>query len=551
VLLAIAQAYRERRQEVLDAAQRLTSHLEPGVPLGAGGDGADRLTPSMLDEAAQRLAPQFDAANGGFGGAPKFPAAMALDFLLRHYVRTGNRHSLEMVEHTLRKMATGGIYDQLGGGFHRYAVDDVWLVPHFEKMLYDNALLARLYLRAYQATGDAFYRRIAEETIDYVLREMTGPAGGFYSSQDADSEGVEGKFFTWTTAQLAEVLGAEEARPVARLYGATDQGNFEHTNVLHRPAALAEVVVQEGIAEAELAERLERARRRLFEAREGRVKPGRDDKVLTAWNGLMLRSLAEAAAVLEREDYARAAVKNAEFLLGELRRGDKVLRTWKDGRAKLDGYLEDYALLADALLAVYSLTFDGRWLREATAVATAMVDRFWENDPGLFYDTAADAERLIVRPRDVLDNATPSGNSVATGVLLKLAALTGNVDDQRRATAVLGALRDAMARYPTAFGELLGALDFSLGPTIEVTLVGAPRAEETRALLRETYRRFRPTALVLGRAPEDGESPSLSPLFEGREQRDGRATAYVCVGYTCSPPATEPADLARLLDEAR
>jgi uncharacterized protein YyaL (SSP411 family) len=563
VLMAIAQAYRERREDVLKAADQLTAHLEPGIPAGARDAAAGNLTPALLDEAAQRLASQFDATNGGFGGAPKFPAAMTLDFLLRHHVRTGNRHSLEMVQISLDKMARGGIYDQLGGGFHRYAVDDIWLVPHFEKMLYDNALLARLYLRAFQVTGNPFYRRIAEETIDYVLREMTHPDGGFYSSQDADSEGEEGKFFTWTTAQLAEVLGADDARLIAQVYGASDQGNFEHTNVLHRPVALAEIAGEHDMPEAELTERVERARRWLFEAREGRIKPGRDDKVLTAWNGLMLRSLAEAAAVLEREDYARAAVKNAEFLLRELRRGDMVLRTWKDGRvgvhglggahgrAPLPGYLEDYALLADALLAVYSLTFDGRWLREAIGVARTMVDRFWEDDSGLFYDTAADAERLIVRPRDVLDNATPSGSSVATGVLLRLAAITGEADDQRRATSVLSALRDAMARHPTAFGELLGALDFYLGPTVEVTVIGAPGSEDTRALVRNVYGRFRPTALILGRAPDDRGTMALSPLFEGREPREGRATAYVCVGYTCSPPATEPAELASLLDETR
>jgi uncharacterized protein YyaL (SSP411 family) len=557
VLLAIAQAYHERREDVLKAADQLTAHLEPGIPAGARDTEAGRLTPALLDEAAQRLASQFDATNGGFGGAPKFPAAMTLDFLLRHHVRTGNRHSLEMVAVSLDKMARGGIYDQLGGGFHRYAVDDIWLVPHFEKMLYDNALLARLYLRAFQVTGNPLHRRIAEETIDYVLREMTHPDGGFYSSQDADSEGEEGKFFTWTTAQLAEVLGAGDARLIAQVYGASDQGNFEHTNVLHRPVALAEIAGEHGLSETDLAERVDRARRRLLEAREGRIKPGRDDKILTAWNGLMLRSLAEAAAVLEREDYARAAVTSAEFLLRELRDGDKVLRTWKDGRAgahgraPLAGYLEDYALLADALLTVYSLTFDGRWLREAIGVAAAMVDRFWADDPGLFYDTAADAERLIVRPRDVLDNATPSGSSVATGVLLKLAAITGDADDQRRAESVLSALRDAMARHPTAFGELLGDLDFSLGPTVEITVIGAPGTEDTRALVREVYRRFRPTSLILGRAPDDRDSMALSPLFEGREPRENRPTAYVCVGYTCSPPTTEPADLASLLDETR
>jgi uncharacterized protein len=548
VLLAIAQAYRERRGDVVSTAERLTERLQPAVPAGGGGGS---VSAAVLDEAAQRLASQFDAANGGFGGAPKFPAAMALDFLLRHHVRTGNRHSLEMVEISLEKMARGGIYDQLGGGFHRYAVDDIWLVPHFEKMLYDNALLARLYLRAYQATGKPFYRRIAEETIDYVLREMTDPAGGFYSSQDADSEGEEGKFFTWTISELVQVLGPDETPLIARVFGAEPAGNFEHTNVLHRPVDLTALAAEAGIDEAALAERVERARRTLFDAREQRVKPGRDDKVLTAWNGMMLRALAEAAAVLERDDYAAAAVANAEFLLGALRDGDRVLRTWKDGRAKLDGYLEDYALLADALLAVYSLTFDPRWLREADAVAAAMVNRFWENDSGVFYDTAADAQQLIVRPRDILDNATPSGNSVAVGVMLRLATLTGDADHARRAALVLEGHQEAMARYPTAFGELLGALDFFVGPVTEITLVGTRDAPDTRALLREVYRRFRPLAMVIGRDPEDAESPSLSPLFEGREQRAGVATAYVCTGYTCSAPATEPEQLRRELDAER
>jgi len=550
VLTSIAQAYRERQDEVTKAATQITSQLQPGVPMVAG-DGAATLTPALLDEAAQRLATQFDAHSGGFGGAPKFPPAMALDFLLRHHVRTGNRYSLEMVEVTLEKMARGGIYDQGGGGFHRYAVDDVWLVPHFEKMLYDNALLTRIYLRGYQVTGNAFYRRIAEETIDYVLREMTDPAGGFYSAQDADSEGVEGKFFAWTTAQLTEVLGAEEGELIARVFGATERGNFEHTNVLHRPLDLSEIATEMGVEEAALAARVEQARRLLFAAREQRVKPNRDDKVLTAWNGLMLRSLAEAAAVLEREDYARAAVANADFLLGELRDGDKVLRTWKGSRARLDGYLEDYALLADGLLAVYSLTFEPRWLREAIAVTASMVNRFWENDPGAFFDTAVDAERLIVRPRDFTDNAVPAGNSVATGALLKIAALTDDAEDNRRAAVVLAGHRDAMVRYPNAFGELLGALDLYLGPVTEIAIIGEREATDTRALLREVYARFRPTSLVIGRRQEDTESAVLTSLFEERGQRDGKATAYVCVGYTCGAPATEPEQLREQLDATR
>ncbi|MGH2588245.1 MAG: thioredoxin domain-containing protein, partial [Dehalococcoidia bacterium] len=390
-----------------------------------------------------------------------------------------------------------------------------------------------------------------EETIDYVLREMTDPAGGFYSAQDADSEGVEGKFFAWTTAQLAEVLGAEEGALMARVFGATEQGNFEHTNVLHRPADLGEIAAEMGMEEAALAARVDQARRVLFAAREQRVKPNRDDKVLAAWNGLMLRSLAEAAAVLEREDYARAAVANAAFLLRELRDGDKVLRTWKGGRAKLDGYLEDYALLADGLLAVSSLTFEPRWLREAIGVTASMVHRFWESDPGAFYDTATDAERLIVRPRDFTDNAVPAGNSVATGVLLKVAALTEDAEDHRRAEIVLAGHRDAMVRYPNAFGELLGALDLYLGPVTEIAIVGERTATDTRALLREAYARFRPVSLVIGRSPEDTESAGFTPLFEERGQRDGKATAYVCVGHTCGAPATEPEQIRGQLDATR
>jgi uncharacterized protein YyaL (SSP411 family) len=549
LLLALSQAYRERPQEITGRADQLTANLRPGTELGAGGSGAvDQLTPALLDEAAQRLAARFDAANGGFDGAPKFPSAMALEFLLRHYARTANRHSLEMVEFSLHKMARGGIYDQIGGGFHRYTVDDVWLVPHFEKMLYDNALLTRLYLHAFQATGDPFYRRVVEETIDYVLRELTDPAGGFYSSQDADSEGVEGKFFTWTIGQLMEVLGADEAAVIARVFGAEERGNFEHTNVLHRPTDLGALAAELGTDEPSLAARVAAARARLFAAREARVKPARDDKVLTAWNALMLRALAEAAAVLQRPDYTTAAVRNAQFLIANLCDGDRVLRTWKDGRAKLDGYLEDYAVLADALLSVYELTFDPHWLRGARAVAAAMLRRFWDTSSGLFYDTAADAEQLIVRPRDVLDNATPAGNSVATMVLLKLAALSGEAGGGERPATVLAGLADAMTRYPAAFGELLCAADFYLGPVVEVAIIGDRHAEDTNALLHAVYARFQPNRLILGRAPNDAEGAALTPLFEGRTQPDRRATAYVCVGQTCGLPVTEPAVLAAQLD---
>ena len=555
VLTSLARAYREQRAQVHQQAAQITEHLRATDGVRAPGD----LMPELLDHAARGLARNFDHQNGGFGGAPKFPPAMSLDFLLRHWQRTGDEHSLQMVEFTLAKMARGGIYDHLGGGFHRYAVDAIWLVPHFEKMLYDNALLARVYLHAYQATGKAFYRRVVEETLDYVLREMTDPAGGFYSTQDADSEGEEGKFFVWTPAEIKEVIGHEAARLFHAYYGVTEHGNFEHKNILNTPLDLETVATQLDVDPQTLRESLADSRRKLFEARERRVHPGRDEKVLTAWNGMMLRAMAEAAAVLEREDYADAAVRNAAFLTEALVRDGRALRSWKEGRAKIDGYLEDYALLVDGLLHVHELAFDAHWLETARDLADRLLDLFWDEEIQGFYDTARDGEQLVVRPRDVTDNATPSGNSVAVSVLLRLGVLLGREDYARRATIVLASLRDAMTRYPSAFGELLQALDFHLATPLEIAVVGQPAAPETRALLCEVYRRYLPNKVVAGlplraakgRAPDDTRLAALSPLMEGREMVNGRPTVYVCEHYACQAPTNDPAELARQLDEAR
>ncbi len=545
VLLAVAEAYRQRKDEVIASAGRLTEHIA-GSALTAAGAGA--LTPAIMDEAARRLVAAFDTANGGFGGPPKFPQAMALDFLLRHHARTRDAHSLDMVTRTLRNMAAGGIRDQLGGGFHRYAVDAIWLVPHFEKMLYDNALLARVYLHAWQVTGEPSLRSVAEGTIDYVLRDMANPAGGFYSSEDADSDGVEGRFYTWTREELVEALGSEDGALAALAFGVGARPNFEHTNVLHRPLSLSELAAAAGLPEDALVQQVDGLRARLLEARARRARPARDEKVLTAWNGLMLRALAEAAAVLEREDYARAAVANASFLLDAVRDGDRVLRSWKDGRARIAGYLEDYALLADGLLAVYELTFEPRWLAQARAIATAMAARFWDAADGCFYDTPVDGERLIVRPRDPLDNATPSGSSAATLLLARLAALDGDPEKSRLVERVLAGYREALARFPSGFGELLAALDTYVSPGPEVAIIGDPDAEDTRALRRVLYRRFRPNRAVAGRRPGDGIAARLSPLLEGRGRRDGRATAYVCHRFACQAPTTDPAELERQLD---
>jgi uncharacterized protein YyaL (SSP411 family) len=548
VLLSMAKAYREQREAVHTRAEQITEHLRQARDFRAPGE----LTPNLLDHAARGLWQNFDAQHGGFGGAPKFPAAMALEFLLRHWRRTGSEQSLHIVEFTLEKMARGGIYDHLGGGFHRYAVDAVWLVPHFEKMLYDNALLARVYLHAYQATGKPFYRRVVEETLDYVLREMTHPDGGFYSTQDADSEGEEGKFFVWTPAEIEAVIGPEAARAFCAAYGVTAQGNFEHRNVLSLPRTLEQVATELRMDPGALEAALTDSRHKLWQARERRVHPGRDEKVLTAWNGMMLRTMAAAAAVLDRADYRETAIRNAAFLTRELVHDRRVLRTWKDGRARMDidGYLEDYALLIDGLLGVHMLTFDARWIEQARDLAERMLDLFWDEEIQGFYDTARDAEALVVRPRDPLDNATPSGNSVATAVLLKLAVILGRADFARKAEMVLASQREAMTRFPSAFGEALCALDFSLSTPLEIAIVGHPGRADTRALLNRLDARYLPNTVVLGRMPEDERLGALSPLMAGKAARNDQATVYVCRNYACQAPTSDPQAFAQQLAAA-
>ncbi|HYY57961.1 MAG TPA: thioredoxin domain-containing protein, partial [Pyrinomonadaceae bacterium] len=415
VLMGVAEAYRSRADEITQTAVSILSELRR---MGAARESGAALSADLLDEAYRAVARTYDSRHGGFGRAPKFPPAMTLEFLLRTHARTGDAKALEMVEHTCRKMALGGMYDQLGGGFHRYSTDERWLVPHFEKMLYDNALLARLYLHVYQQTNDGFYRRIVEETLDYVAREMTDARGGFYSTQDADSEGHEGKFFVWTVEEIKKVLGEEDGALFCSYYDVTPGGNFEGQNILNVPRPLEDVAEAAGVTPERLQEALERGRRELFAVRERRVKPGRDEKILTAWNGLMLASFAEAAAILDRADYLDVAKKNAEFILANLRREGLLLRTYKDGQAKLNGYLEDYSFFADGLIALYESTGELRLLEEALAITTRMTEEFWDEKEGGFFYTGESHEELIVRSKDYFDNATPSGNSVAAEVLL-------------------------------------------------------------------------------------------------------------------------------------
>jgi uncharacterized protein len=545
LLLSVADAYENRREEVLQSADSVRDFLRASTV--AAMPEAEAAGTGLLDRAATALLSQLDRRFGGFGAAPKFPQAMNLEVLLRHHHRTGDRSALDGVELTLRQMAIGGIYDQLGGGFARYSVDAYWLVPHFEKMLYDNALLSRLYLETYQATGDDFYRRIAEETLDYVLRDMTSEEGGFYSAEDADSEGVEGKFYVWTPEELKSVLVPDEADLAARYWDMTERGNFEGKNILHVPRP-PEVVAEEfGLSPEELRERIEDIRGRLFAAREKRVRPGRDEKILAAWNGLMLRSFALAARVTGREDYREAAVRNATFIVEKMKRDGRIHRSYKDGRARFNGYLEDYAMVADGLVAVYEATFETRWLVEADDLMGAVSELFWDEERRAFYDTPADHEELVTRPRDVYDNAAPSGTSVATEVLLRLSLFLDRADYRQRAEDILEELAGGMEKIPGAFGRLLCALDFSTSDPREVAIVGFPEAADTRALLDEVYSTYLPNKVVAGRDPDDDEAGGLIPLLAQRVAREGRATAYVCIQYACQTPTTDTQELARQL----
>jgi uncharacterized protein YyaL (SSP411 family) len=545
VLAGVADAWKERRGDVDQSAADLTEAVRQGTdmrpPPGA-------LEPSGLDQAYAGLASRFDYGWGGLAGAPKFPQPMTIDFVLRTWKRTGNPDALRWVEATLRRMASGGIYDHLGGGFARYSVDAHWLVPHFEKMLYDNALLVPLYLNAWQATGAEEYRGVAEDVLRWVTREMTSPEGGFYSALDADSEGEEGRFYVWTPEQIDEVLGAEEGAIVRAYYGVTAEGNFEHGNILHAWRTVEAAAQEAGVTPERLMDAVTRARTPLYEARAKRVWPGRDDKILTAWNAMMLRAFAEAARALGSDAYRRIAVANAEFLLSRLRMDGRLQRTYKDGRAKIDAFLDDHALLAGALVSLYEATFDARWLREARELMDRTLERFWAEDEGVFYDTATDAERLVVRPRDLWDNATPSGSSAAVHVLLRLAELLGEERYRRIATRALEGTAELAARVPAGFGLLLSALDFHLSTPVEIVFVGTPGEAETEALLDVAARTYLPNAVTALRRPEeDGAVEELVPLLRGRTARGGRATAYVCERLACQQPVNEPDALAAQL----
>jgi uncharacterized protein YyaL (SSP411 family) len=538
VLTGIAEAWRDRRDEVLEQGDQVVASIGRPTELAASDAPLDDDVAAAAMDALRR---GFDPRWGGFGGAPKFPQPTTLGFVLRRAVREA-AGALEMLRTTLDRMADGGIHDQVGGGFARYATDAAWHVPHFEKMLYDNAQLAQLYARAWQATGEERYRSVAADTLDHLLRDMRDPGGGFWSSQDADSEGVEGRFFVWSWDELVGLVG----EPVARALGALPGGNWEGTNVLWRPRPVAAVAEEAGIGADELTRLVEEARAVLFAAREERVRPGIDDKVLTAWNAMAISALAEAGRAMDVAAYVDAARACATFLWDHLRdeRG-VLLRSWRGGVAGRPGFADDHALLASALLTLYETTFELRWFEASRTLAEELLERFHDEERGGFFQTAADAERLVVRPKELYDHATPSGNAAAAELLLRLAALTGEARYEEAALGALRLVRDVMGRAPTAFGHALSALDRSLGPGREVAIVGDPGDAATRALIREvTVARYRPNVSVAVTRPDDPAAPALIPLLKERTLVDGRPAAYVCERFACRLPVTDATALA-------
>jgi uncharacterized protein YyaL (SSP411 family) len=631
VLEGIAEVWSERRGEAEDSGNRVAAAIAaeqlgrraPSAPaataatqtsLGGTSGSANAtprderpLDPAILDAAVARLADTFDWANGSWGGAPKFPQSMTLEFLLRRVVGPDDVRAadatadedparerlLRMVTKTLDAMADGGIRDQLGGGFHRYSTDEVWLAPHFEKMLYDNAQLARVYVHAWQLTGEMRYREIAESTIDYVAREMTVPEGGFTASQDADSEGEEGRFYVWTLPEIEAVLGhsgdlGDDAALFATAYDVRTIGNWEGKTILRRVRSDAELAAlfgspdttagspdttagasdsnaeatdpNAGAADSNgIAARLSRARQALFEARERRIRPARDDKALASWNGLMLAAVAEAARVLDRADYRDLAERNATFLLQRLRTPEgRLRRSWKDGRATLNGYLEDYANVAEGLLALYETTFDPRWFVSARELMDAVLEHFADPQGG-FFDTSDDHEALVARPKGLQDNAVPSGSAMAVTVLLKLAAWTGEGRYRDAAEGALRTVEPYLGRHPTGFAQWLSALDFALAPVREIAIAGDPRAADTQPLLAAARSGYRPHQVVAAALPAASAVPAAGipaaaaeaaepiPLLADRPLVDGRPTAYVCLGFVCDLPVTDAARLAAQL----
>jgi uncharacterized protein YyaL (SSP411 family) len=543
VLRAVAQAYRERPGEVEKSVEQILGVLKR---LGSVEESRRPFAPDILAQSADKLAEAYDPDYGGLGRAPKFPNVGVYELFLRHWRKSNSPRFLEMVTHTLTRMAEGGIYDHLGGGFHRYSVDEKWLVPHFEKMLYDNAQLLRVYAQAYTITQAPLFKKTVEETVAYLLREMRDPEGGFYSTQDADSEGEEGKFFVWTEDEVTRIVGEEAGEILCRFYDVTELGNFEEKNILHPTLTVEQAAKFSRKEEAQVEKLIAEAKARLFAEREKRVKPFRDEKILTSWNGLMLSGLAEASKILERPDCLEAAKKTVDSIFSRMFKDGLLLHTYKDGKAKLLGYLDDYAFVATGLLDLYEATLERSNLERSIELADIMIREFWDDIDGGFFYTGKSHEKLISRTKPAFDGSVPSGNAVATQLLLRLYHYTGKEDYLRRAEKTLRIYYDAMEQQPFGFAHMLAALDFYLEKPREIVLVARKGEQANLELTRKINSLYLPNKTLQALDP-DTPAENVSPLLEGKRQVGGKATVYVCHRFTCSPPVTDWNQLEELL----
>ena len=544
ILVGVANAYRDRPQDIEKSVTQIVAALKR---MSQSSASAGSFTPEIIGESAQQISRAYDSDHGGFGQAPKFPNAGVYELFLRQHYHSKDARYGEMVTYTLRQMANGGIYDHLGGGFHRYSVDEKWLVPHFEKMLYDNAQLVRIYAQAYCATGDVFFRQVVEETVDYLLREMGHGEGGFYSTQDADSEGEEGKYFVWTQDELNRILGEETGEIFGRIYDVTDFGNFEGKNILHPVLTVDQAAKLFRKEPNEIAVLVRDARVRLFAAREKRLKPIRDDKILTSWNGLALSGLAEAIKILPRPDFIEAAQRTAAFLYTKMFRDALLLHTYRLGEGKILAYLDDYAFLGLGLLDLYEAIFDRSHIERAEGLATILIREFWDDADGAFFFTGKSHEQLVSRAKPVYDSSVPSGNAAAAQFLLRLYYFTGNDDYLSRAEEVLRSYHDAMENQPFGFAHMLCALDLFLNKPKEVVVIGHQSDPETVEFISKIHHLYLPNKILQLVSPEESLE-KISPLLAGKRQIDGRPTAYVCHNSTCSAPVVNWEALKILLE---
>jgi uncharacterized protein YyaL (SSP411 family) len=544
ILVVVSDYYHTHRGEVEKMEVQVQQTLHQLVEIVPSPNSLDD---QILSKAFEAFENQFDSANGGFGMAPKFPSSMVLSFLLRYWKKKSSQEALSMVEFTLEKMANGGIYDHLGGGFHRYSVDDRWIIPHFEKMLYDNALLSRTYFEAYQAVRKKRYCHVAEEILNYILREMTSPEGGFYSTQDADSEGEEGKAYVWTRDQIKEILGKEKGTPFCAYYGVSPQGNFEKgTSVLYLASTLEKISELYGIPVPELEQVLQEGRKKLLVEREKRIRPGRDEKILTSWNGLTLSSFIDGYKVTGNETYLHIAKKTAHFILREMRKGGHLMRAFHQGKSKIKGYSEDYAFFIQALIDLYEATFELDWLKEADDLNQRMIGEFWDEKNGGFFFTGKGGESLITRSKNPYDHAIPSSNSVALFNLIRLGYLTGEGSLKQKAEQILHLFHDFLSEHPSGFPHMLSGLSFFFDPE-EIGIIGSKNDHRTKSMIQEVYRVYRPNKILSLKDPKETIKGNWFPFLKDQNS-EGIPKAFICKNFVCLPPAKNEEELRKILE---